>query len=549
MMNRQPHEAPLEGTEQWLPVPLPPRLPTKDLYAQVRRRLLVLDTAEEAIIKERSELAMAWNRTLPVNRLPNELLVSIFTLVQLETAEKVYRARLRPDPLGPPYPSTKWMTLIRVCHYWRDVAYASPKLWRVILMRSPAYTERALALSSPATIDALFGHLKDYVANFQLLRPHAHRLRSLQFMVIDMVLKSYVIELLQGDGCVPTLETLQLPFFWRMAGLGDGDFADLQLTPERYPRLQSLIVKHIVAPQDLAVYARLRKLCLRSCRCDFSFDHFLDALNEATSLEVLVLDSFLEPIEGDWMRRPALTRSLLCMQQLQSLELLKDPPAYTSRFLSYLRLSPTVSARIYCEVEVPLEADFTETVAAILPSNPAVVLPGLALAKESDLISLAIESSLPEWGGFSPHGVRDPLSVSSSAPLTTLGFTGDCGDVPEATWAEVFSKYPLLETLRLAQADTTETVFAGLMDAVPPQDSPVPCPSLQSVSIEALFFDAATDVLLQCLRDRNEKGHRLKHVRLRLSGDEDEKALMDTEYIPELRELVTDAACTFKVLV
>lgn len=128
---------------------------------------------------------MAWNRTLPINRLLNELLASIFIDVQLEIADKPYPARIHPDPLGPPHPSTKWMTLVLVCHYWRNVAYASPTLWCVIPMRSPAYTERALALSSPATIDALFEHHKAYVKNLQLLWLHTHCLRSLQFMVID----------------------------------------------------------------------------------------------------------------------------------------------------------------------------------------------------------------------------------------------------------------------------------------------------------------------------------------------------------------------------
>ena len=82
----------------------------------------------------------------------------------------------------------------------------------------------------------------------------------------------------------------------------------------------------------------------------------------------------------------------------------------------------------------------------------------------------------------------------------------------------MFNKYSLLETLRLSHASTTETVFAGVRNAEPPQDSPVPCPSHQSVSIEAMFFEEAVYVLLQCLRDRAEKGYRLKHVSLALSA-------------------------------
>ncbi|KAI1786889.1 hypothetical protein LXA43DRAFT_746457 [Ganoderma leucocontextum] len=567
-MDHQPGEVPLEDSQHWQPARLPSGLPNVDLWARVRRRLPVLDAAEKAIAKERSELAIAWNRTLPVNRLPNELLVSIFA--QVADALSISRSRLSGR-----YPSTQWMKLILVCHYWRDVAYASPKLWRVIHMRSPAYTERALALSSPATIDVSFALHKSNPKNLELLQPHAHRLRSLHFVVVETVWKSSIIALLQNDNGVPALETLQLPFFWRNAGLGepkDGEFVDLQLTAERCPRLQSLAVAHTVAPQDIEVYARLRKLSLRDCRCAFSFDHFLDALDASSNLENLVLDSFLERIEGDWVGRAATGRSPLSLRHLKLLQVINHPPVYTSRFLSHILLSPSVSVRIDCEAADPLEVDLTETVAAMLPSNPAIVLPALALAKEvvvdvygseyllsgfveprvrgKDLITLRLGPSLnQDWSGFSAHGARDLLSVFASAPLTTLDFTGDCGDVTVETWAEIFTRYPLLDTLKLGQVGTTETAFAGLMAATPLPDLPVPCPSLRSVTVVGPFFEEAIDVMLQCLRDRAGKGYRLERVGMELLGMfEGDEELMDTAYMPQLRELVSEAKYAFTLV-
>ena len=167
---------------------------------------------------------------------------------------------------------------------------------------------------------------------------------------------------------------------------------------------------------------------------------------------------------------------------------------------------------------------------------------------ERPLVSFDIECFLlSEWNGFSHHGTHDLLSLFTSAPLITLDFTGECSDVLEATWAEIFSKYPLLETLRLARADTTETVFAGLVATALPPDSPVPCPSLQSVSVDGIFFEEALDVLIQCLHDRDGKGYRLKYVRMELLGDKDEAERMDTNYMPVLRELVADATCEFNL--
>ncbi|KAI1786890.1 hypothetical protein LXA43DRAFT_746560 [Ganoderma leucocontextum] len=557
-MNHQPTKVPPEGStdssQHWRPVRQPSD--TGDLCAQVHQRLPVLDPTEKATTKERSERAMAWNRTLPVNRLPNELLVSIFAEVAdaLSAGHSTFY-------IGRHHLRTKWMKLILVCRYWRDVAYASPKLWRVIHMRSPAHTERALALSSPATIDVSFGYSRPNLENIKLLQPHAHRLRSLN-LNLDPACESAVIALFQGDGGMPALETLQLPPYGRKAGMKDVEFVDLQLTAERYPRLGSLTLAFTVAPQDIKVYTRLRNLSLRDCRCDFSFHHFLDVLDAATNLEGLRVDSILQRIKGDWAGSLATGRKPVCLRHLKSLELFHHPAVYTSRFLSHVLLSPIVSVWIVCDNDDALEEDVMETVAAMLPSDPAIVLPALALAKgavvvadgsnyslscsvephspEEDLIKLEIGSSLiADWSGYLAHGVHDLLNVLPSAPLTTLSFTGDCDDVTAETWTEIFTRYPLLDTLELVEAEFAETVFAGLMAATPPPDSPVPCPRLRSVSMVAPFFEEAIDVMLQCLRDRAGKGYYLEHVRISLQGQVYEDPLMETDYVPELEELVS----------
>ncbi|PIL29049.1 hypothetical protein GSI_09097 [Ganoderma sinense ZZ0214-1] len=565
-MSHESGEASSEGAQHWLPASFPSRLPIEDLRARIRRRFAVLDTAENAIVMERSELAMAWNRTLSVNRLPNELLVTIFA----EVAYALWASESR-SPVNRLYPSSQWMKLIIVCRYWRDVAYASPKLWRVIHVRSPAHTGRALALTSTATIDVLFGKYESHATNFQLLQPHAPRIRFLYLQVVDVVWKSSVVALLQGDGGMLALEILYLPFSWKPAGHHeptDKDFADLRLTSERYPHLRSLTLAFAVAPQDIKVYARLRKLSLRDCRCDFSFDHFLDVLEASTNLEILVLNSFLERIQGDWAESALARESPVSLRHLKSLEVTNHPPAHTSRFLSQILLSSTTPVSISSSVEVALGEDLTETIPSMLPSNIATALPALALVKAvaveaymlqyrlccsleplaqgKDLVSLRLQSNV-HWTDLSANAGRDLLRVFASAPLTSLTFAGHCADVGLEGWTEIFTTWPLLETLKLTQADTgTECVFAGLMHAAPPPDSPVPCPSLQFVSIGGLFFEEAVDVLLQCLRARAEKGHRLRRIWMGLTGEADEEALMDTHYMPALRELVPDATCAFR---
>ncbi len=506
--------------------------------------------------KERSELCMAWNRTLPINQLPNELLVSIFAQV----ADAIPASES--DPYSKRfYPTVKWIKVLKVCRYWRDVAFASPTLWRAIPMRSPVYVRRALALSTPATVDAFFVKSISNPKNAELLRPHAQRLRSLYFdaeIVGSMSWQPATIALLQIHGGMAALETLELRLGWRWArDPTEKDFVDIRLTPERFPCLRSLSVALVVAPQDIQVYARLRKLSLDTCRCNFSFHHFLDILAASTGLESLVLDSVLQRIQGDWVESISPIQNLLSLRCLKSLRLASHPPIYTSRFLSHVLLSPTVTVRI----DGYQERDFTETVSAMLPPDLATHMPAIALAKEvsvdmcqkyslvcsveppglqgSYLVTLLLHSSAIS----SHHGARVLLSVFGSAPLITLGFVGDCADVSTETWTEIFTRYPLLETLRLGNAGTTERVFAGLLRAAPTPDLPVPCPRLRSVAVSGTFFEEALEVTLQCLGDRAEKGYRLGEITMELWGDEGEDRFFETSYVPRLRELATEARC------
>ena len=546
--------------QYWQPLPLPSGLTPAGLHAQEHQRLSVLGGIE-VINEERSCLNMAWNQTLPINRLPNELLVSIFTQVadgMWVLSRGLFASHYHPD--------IKRTRLVLVCRYWRDVAYASPLLWRVIDIRSPEYTERSLILSAPATIDALFKDRQQVSKNIKLLRPHTHRLRSLHFTKMEQACKSEVIALLQGDGGMSALESLELPFYWQKAWDPRSDeFVDLQLTPQRFPRLQSLAVTLTVAPEDLTVYARLRKLTLCNCRCDFSFDHFLDALNASTNLRGLVLESILQHIHGDWVASAVTNKGPVSLRHLESFTLTGHPPIYTSRFLSHILLSPKALVQIHGDLGYVPEMNPIQTIPDILPSNPVVVLPALALVKEaiiyalgsgyslycsiepcakrlsqSPLIALSVESSsISGWDLLSDLVARDLLRVFASSPLTTLDFTGDCGEVAVETWAQIFGKYAHLETLRLGIDGTVETVFAGLMDAAAAPDSPVPCPKLQSIAVVGPFVETGVDVMLQCLRDRAGKGYRLQDVLIDLMGKIDH-TLMETHYIPELEDLVPD---------
>ncbi|PIL35347.1 hypothetical protein GSI_02072 [Ganoderma sinense ZZ0214-1] len=371
---------------------------------------------------------------------------------------------------------------------------------------------------------------------------------------------------------MPALESLEIPLSTpETQEPRDDDFVDLQLTSERFPRLQSLTTALTVAPQDIQVYARLRKLSLSDCPCNFSFSHFLEALAAATSLESLELVTVLQRIQGEWVGSAITSKNPLSLQHLKVLELVAHPPIYTSRFLSHVLLSPSAIVWINGDLGGVAEPDIAETISAMLPPNPANILPALALVpdaiiraygaeyslscsiepriEDSPLISLLIGSSaIPFWSGSSSHhAARDLLSVLTCAPLTKLNFQADCSDIAPETWAEIFSKYPLLENLELGIAGlgTTETAFAGLMNAAAAPNSLVPCPRLRTVGIMGQFSEDALDTTLRCLRDRAAKGHQLETITMDLWGAEvgREDVRLKTTYVPQLQELVKDR-CT-----
>ena len=449
-------------------------------------------------------------------------------------------------------------------------------------MESPAYIQHALAVSKPVTVDVSFFFVKSCsnLKILDLLKPHLQRLRSLLFdgrNIVEHPSNSSLIMLLQDHDVFTALETVELPFaFTRpLEPHREGDFVDIRLTSERFPSLRALTITRIKAPHDLQVYARLRKLSLDSCICDFSFSHFMAAMIAAgTNIEILELVSVLQRIQGGhWVegisaRRPI--RDPIFLRCLKSLKLAAHPPVHTSRFLSHVLLPPTASIYISGDLGKVKPRDPVDTVSAMLPPDPSSSIPALAQAnvasvrahgqysiacsfgphpalEAAHLVTLQVRSSIVlNWQSTSSHVARDLLSVLGSAPLTTLDFWGDCSCVVAETWAEIFARYPLLEIVNLGMDCTTETAFAGLMHAAPAPTSLVPCPNLRTVGVSGLFAEDALGVTLQCLRDRAEKGHHLETIGMNLWGHDDEeveqcKALLETKYVPQLQALVTQS--------
>ncbi|PIL25329.1 hypothetical protein GSI_13218 [Ganoderma sinense ZZ0214-1] len=245
--NNQPHvhaPPPLDGVRQ-----------------DILKRFDALETKQRQILLEWPELKSAWNRSLVITQLPNEILFRIFVYVSEQPKPKdsrKYYVQNNEDFLELGLVKTELVKLTLVCRRWRDMALATPSLWRTIdVGKTSDWMNLALTRSGNATIDVSFpsGFSEEHAT---LLTPHCYRLRSLR-------LQSYspcVIRIIRN--ILPALETLEISSNWHV-GLNAEDCTDLGLARERFPNIRALQLIQNIIPGDPLFYARLRKLSLKAC--------------------------------------------------------------------------------------------------------------------------------------------------------------------------------------------------------------------------------------------------------------------------------------------
>ncbi|TBU28447.1 hypothetical protein BD311DRAFT_615412, partial [Dichomitus squalens] len=110
-----------------------------------------------------------------IDTLPPELLSRVFQEVQEEEQEEDEwgEADLRL--------TTQWLAVTRVCSYWRDVAYATPLLWRTVdIDRSLEWLQRCLILSGTVPLRLRLHNPSRMAAASRLLIEHAGRIQRLR---------------------------------------------------------------------------------------------------------------------------------------------------------------------------------------------------------------------------------------------------------------------------------------------------------------------------------------------------------------------------------
>ncbi|KAM5544291.1 hypothetical protein V8D89_001951, partial [Ganoderma adspersum] len=530
-------------------------------------RFDVLDIEKHESFREQLELKSLWNRSVAANQLPNEIFFHIFVYFN-----ELPRNSNGGDGEGgdagssvnvdiPEFrrKSHRWMKLMLVCRHWRDVAVATPALWRTIDVKKTSFNwmELALTRSGDATIDVSFPSdvNKEHAS---LLQPHCHRLRSLRVRSWSLCALPLI------SSTLPALETLET---YRNL---DGDRnrpSNLGITRARFPSLRCLRLVWTVIPQDASFYTPLRRLALVRCPFKASLEEFVELLAGCPDLEYLELNDFLQQLSGGENVGPPLS-----LPSLVSVGVFCHAPIHSARFLSRI-IVPSRSVELAVVASLYNEEHPEGTVRASVPQNLAGTVPSLATLTWAritvsfeqwfieghptlpgpDETPLAVFSLTTSWLTFEwrhqmSEGLADLLAVFGAAPLTHLEVVGSCATVTAETWTTVFRTFPCLVSL---EAAAEGALFVGLQAAESPasltpdnaeSDSPtIACRGLERISVfhySNLLHtpESVLEPAIDCLRYRAEKGTRLKELRMMLNMQMDSAQ----RYLPHLKDLVSE---------
>ncbi len=530
------------------------------------------DAAVEGMSRQGSELG---NHSLSIDKLPNELLVRIFLEFRDVTEGPLWAHRSRVGHTDSFHMG--WQGLMLICRHWRDVLVSTLAFWQKVHVRMDgrnAWTKLCLTRSASASVDVCADPDLRREFSLAILYPHAHRFRSFRFSTIYCPRLLTTLPHLFGHG-MPLLEDL---YFVAHRLITSMEHIDIQLTSQRFPRLQTLSLSGILSPQDVSLYAQLRTLSLSSCSHSLSFDRFLDVLAASAQLEELSLTAALHLFSDDWVRGEAVPRRApISFPRLRELRLEEHGIVRTSSFLAHLHLRPAVSLRIegtFKETDYVSDSpDTVNSISAMLPHNHNVTLPALSVATTVNVevwgdeykiscgtprtdtkkdipnaIFMLTTSGGRGWDCFMAQGLDDLIISFGQSPITHLNVDGDHTYGTVDAWARVFETFHLLQALNVSGGPdvSVETVFLGLhaaSSALTPRGSArssVACPNLKTINVEGMGAVETYKAMVECFRYRAEKDVApLETLNLGFTANaEDAPSDVRRGYINDLREVV-----------
>lgn len=286
----------------------------------------------------RVQMILNQNASVPVNRLPPEILAHIFSFVQ-------------PYSQGPPFPLpttyNEWLKVTHVCQHWRTTALSFPRLWshihvRKLLDRKIAVKNIKRSAQSPLNVycTILAPPLADEVNILSLVAEQMHRLQELHIHW-TIAHETSLWDLIVPPSPAPNLEVLSLIGSW------DERVSNLTLPPffqNITPRLKKLTFTRISSwpHNDFSGLTHLSLFDQRDGRV--SLPKFLEILKSSPGLEELLLNH-AGPDENSIIMHQERTLALVPLNRLRRIEIGDWTIAARSIpiFLSHLMLPKDVT--------------------------------------------------------------------------------------------------------------------------------------------------------------------------------------------------------------
>ena len=293
-LRRQPDAAPPPGNLSRTPAGpwmASPRRSALDLsIPHLREAILSLDSKMATLLNERDLLELRLEHAVrmnsPVQRLPNDLLASIFSIAVLEEEDE---------------DSITLSNLMLVCRWWREVAINSPMLWTRIVMGTHHSVDRAIlkldrSRTAPIHVCLDFSPRMEHgtvstesiVTAMELVRPAIWRWKTFHLVVPSRPQAHVALSRCKEQA--PQLEILSV----RVSHSMQEDHyskAPLPLFERTTPRLRASSFTSFNFGWDLALLSNLRVLKLGGYWNGFSpsVDTLLKTLRSCPQLEELVL--------------------------------------------------------------------------------------------------------------------------------------------------------------------------------------------------------------------------------------------------------------------
>ncbi|KAJ3533517.1 hypothetical protein NM688_g7271 [Phlebia brevispora] len=172
-----------------------------ELYERDRERMKVqyqrdCERVEAHFERERGRIASLiqqsqsqYNSTLPIARLPSEIMSKIFEDYADEHWNAIFHDRPRPAA-GASY---KWLTILHVCRDWRRIALGTPQVWAFIPPLRAEYVNLALSKSGrlPLTIPDRPDYVAQDNASYRAILEELPRIRKAEFAVTDKLQQEF----------------------------------------------------------------------------------------------------------------------------------------------------------------------------------------------------------------------------------------------------------------------------------------------------------------------------------------------------------------------